>query len=223
MSSRLNLYLLRWFIVYVIAAGTIPWRTSPYVLASLNFSTKKLAHAGVTARRHFFGRKAESQAWPSATGGRPPWREISRLIVEAARSSRRAISRSGEPEAIPRDIFSRSPRVSARRQRRRAAGGILPRGNNKHRRELCGLSKGAPNLMQRLSRFPSAPDVALLHRRKPKPFPDLIQHQLSRADLRQMVLLVQTTSNRHRPTNRLRRNSLKTKDRKISNRGQNAH
>jgi hypothetical protein len=61
MSSHLNLNLLRWFIVYLIAAGTISWRTSPYVLASLNLSTKKLAHAGVTARRHFFGRKAESQ------------------------------------------------------------------------------------------------------------------------------------------------------------------
>src|SRR5277367_6425031 len=32
------------------------------------------------------------------------------------------------------------------------------------------LVKGAPNLMQRLSRLPSAPDVALLDRRKPKPY-----------------------------------------------------
>src|SRR5271169_6916190 len=32
------------------------------------------------------------------------------------------------------------------------------------------LVKGAPNLMQRLSRLPSAPNVALLYRRKPKPF-----------------------------------------------------
>src|ERR1700722_7399570 len=32
------------------------------------------------------------------------------------------------------------------------------------------LVKGAPNLMQRLSRLPAAPDVALLDRRKPKPF-----------------------------------------------------
>ena len=29
---------------------------------------------------------------------------------------------------------------------------------------------GAPNLMQRLSRLPPAPDVTLLDRRKPKPF-----------------------------------------------------
>src|SRR5713101_799326 len=33
------------------------------------------------------------------------------------------------------------------------------------------LVKGAPNLMQRLSRLPSAPDVTLLDCRKPKPFP----------------------------------------------------
>src|ERR1022692_3284007 len=32
------------------------------------------------------------------------------------------------------------------------------------------LFKRAPNLMQPLSRLPSAPDVALLDRRKPKPF-----------------------------------------------------
>jgi hypothetical protein len=33
------------------------------------------------------------------------------------------------------------------------------------------LVKGAPNLMQRLSRLPSTPDVTLLDCRKPKPFP----------------------------------------------------
>jgi hypothetical protein len=42
-----------------------------------------------------------------------------------------------------RDIFSLS-QGSARRQRRRAAGGIPPRVNNKHRMELCGLSKARP-------------------------------------------------------------------------------
>ena len=34
-----------------------------------------------------------------------------------------------------------------------------------------GLVKSAPNLMQRFSRLPAAPDVALLDRRKPKPYP----------------------------------------------------
>jgi hypothetical protein len=33
------------------------------------------------------------------------------------------------------------------------------------------LVKGPPNLMQRLSRLPSGPDVLLLQRRKSKPFP----------------------------------------------------
>jgi hypothetical protein len=33
------------------------------------------------------------------------------------------------------------------------------------------LAKGPPNFMQRLSRFPAIPDLTLLDRRKPKPFP----------------------------------------------------
>jgi hypothetical protein len=100
------------------------------------------------ASRHLFGRKAESQAWSSASwarlAGRPPWRQISRLTVEAARSSRRAISRSGESEAIPREMSSRSASVSASRERRRAAGAMPPRGNNTERMQLCGLSKARP-------------------------------------------------------------------------------
>jgi len=92
-----------------------------------------------------------SQGDPSSTirimgaiAGRPPWREISRLSVEAARSSRRAISRSGESEAIPREMSSRSASVSASRERRRAAGGMPPRGSNTERMQLCGLSKARP-------------------------------------------------------------------------------
>jgi hypothetical protein len=68
----------------------------------------------------------------------------SRHTEEAARSRPRAISRSGEPEAIPREMSSRSARVSANRERRRAAGGIPPRGNNTARMQLCGLSKTRP-------------------------------------------------------------------------------
>jgi hypothetical protein len=33
------------------------------------------------------------------------------------------------------------------------------------------LAKGLPNFMQRLSRSPAIPDLTLLNRRKPKPFP----------------------------------------------------
>ncbi len=91
-------------------------------------------------------------------------------------------------EAIPRDIFSRSPGVSARRERRRAAGGIPPRGNHKHRMELGGLSKARPI---------SCSDCPAFHRlqmslfsiaESPNRFPGLIQHHLSTADLYQMVL-----------------------------------
>src|SRR4029077_14620382 len=64
--------------------------------------------------------------------------------VEAARSRRRAISRIDEPEAIPREMSSRSASVSANRERRRAAGGMPPRGNNTARIQLCGLSKRRP-------------------------------------------------------------------------------
>jgi hypothetical protein len=64
--------------------------------------------------------------------------------VEAARSRCLAISRIDEPDAIPREMSSRSGRVRARRERRRTAGGIPPRGNNKQRMEVCGLSKARP-------------------------------------------------------------------------------
>jgi len=67
-----------------------------------------------------------------------------RLSVEAARSNRRAISRSGESEAIPREMSSRSASVSASRERRRASGGMPPRGSNTERMQLWGLSKARP-------------------------------------------------------------------------------
>src|SRR6266849_7598957 len=40
------------------------------------------------------------------------------------------------------------------------------------------LAEGAPDLMQRLSPLPTAPHVALLHRRKPKPSPLGHKHHL---------------------------------------------
>jgi hypothetical protein len=50
-----------------------------------------------------------------------------RLTVDGARSSPLAISRIDEPEAIPRDMPSRSASVSVRSERRRTAGTIPPR------------------------------------------------------------------------------------------------
>ncbi len=62
---------------------------------------------------------------------RPPWRVTSRLTVDAARSRPMAISRIDEPAAMPREISSRSAKLSARRERARATGAIPPRGTNK--------------------------------------------------------------------------------------------
>ena len=76
---------------------------------------------------------------PKDEGGLAPWRPT----AEAARSRCLAISRIDEPDAIPREMSSRSNRVRAKRERR-TAGGIPPRGNNKLRIELCGLSNARP-------------------------------------------------------------------------------
>jgi hypothetical protein len=55
-------------------------------------------------------------------GAGPPWRAISRLIVEAARPERRAIVRNDRPSARPREISSRSADESTRGERRRCWG-----------------------------------------------------------------------------------------------------
>jgi hypothetical protein len=68
----------------------------------------------------------------------------SRLTVEAVRSKCLAISRIDEPEAIPREMSSRSARERANRERQRSAGAIPPRGNNRQRMQLCGLPKARP-------------------------------------------------------------------------------
>src|SRR5580658_5377632 len=111
------------------------------------------------------------------TIGRPPWRATSRHTEEAARCRPRAISRIEEPEAIPREISSRSATVSAHRERRRSAGAIPPRGNNTARMQLCGLSKARPiscsdcPVFQRLqtSRFSIAESPNLIPRLMPTP------------------------------------------------------
>jgi len=60
-----------------------------------------------------------------------------RLTVEAARPRHRAISRIDEPEAIPREMSSRSARASASRERRRAIGGYHREGSNTARIEYA--------------------------------------------------------------------------------------
>src|SRR5882757_8432486 len=92
------------------------------------------------ARRHLLGRSPDPRpGYPHRGRDRPPWRVTSRLTVDAARPRPLAIVRIDEPEAIPREMSSRSAKVSAMRERRRAAGAIPPRGNNTQRMQLWGL------------------------------------------------------------------------------------
>jgi hypothetical protein len=79
---------------------------------------------------HYLGRLACSQACESALDARylfrPPLRAISRLTVEGALPIMTAIWRIDALTAMPREISSRSARLSARRERRRIAGAIPP-------------------------------------------------------------------------------------------------
>ena len=52
-----------------------------------------------------------------------------------------AISRIDKPEAIPRECLLARPDVSASRERRRATGGMPPRGSNTARIALCDTSR----------------------------------------------------------------------------------
>ena len=92
--------------------------------------------AGLQPSGNLLGRPVQNQFTRNDVA---PWRATSRLTVDAARSRRLAISRIDKPEAIPREIFSRSASVSATRERRRSTGGMPPRGSNTARIELCGL------------------------------------------------------------------------------------
>lgn len=82
------------------------------------------------ARRHGFGRRALAQARSSAIFARyflaPPLRAISRLTVDGARPIARAMTRSDEPAAKPREISSRSSQLKAACERLRGSGAIPP-------------------------------------------------------------------------------------------------
>jgi hypothetical protein len=111
---------------------------------------------------------------PAHCGGRP--------IQSPGNLSKRRI---GKSEAIPREMSSRSASVSASRERRRAAGGMPPRGNNTERMQLCGLSKARPI---------SCSDCPAFHRFQTSRFSIAIvvlascQHHLYTAGFHQMVL-----------------------------------
>src|ERR1700761_7654981 len=71
----------------------------------------------------------------------PPAMTRHRLTVDTGRCNPLPISRIDEPDAIPREMSSRSDRVSVRGERRRAAGTIPPRCVNKNRMEPWPLPK----------------------------------------------------------------------------------
>ena len=86
--------------------------------------------AGDVASRQGWGRRARSQARASATAARyaqrPPWRGISRLMVDGARPTDAAIWRMERGFAMPRDLSARSASVSDQRDRRQTAGANPP-------------------------------------------------------------------------------------------------
>jgi hypothetical protein len=113
---------------------------------------------------------------------------MDRLTVEATRSRSRAISRIDKPEAIPREMSSRSASVSASRERRRAAGGMPPRGNNTERMQLLWLVKKRVQ-----SQAATAPPSTASKRHASRSLKAQIvvlascQHHLYTADLHQVV------------------------------------
>ena len=103
------------------------------------------------------GRWQEGTAWVAEPTPRPDdrlhWLDTvdarrdaipPRLTVDTGRCNPLAISRIDEPEAIPREMSSRSASVSVRAERRRAAGTIPPRCVNKNRMEPWPLPKARP-------------------------------------------------------------------------------
>jgi hypothetical protein len=76
--------------------------------------------------------RAKGSASLARYTGRPPWRATSRLTVDAAHCSPLAISRIDEPDAMPREMSSRSVSVSVRPERRRTAGTMPPCCDNRN-------------------------------------------------------------------------------------------
>ena len=91
------------------------WRVGQAIPRSAPATTSR--RRGTAASLQGFGRRAWSHARSSARAARypwrPPWRRISRLMVDGARRSRSAIV-GNEPLARPREITSRSVIESAR-------------------------------------------------------------------------------------------------------------
>jgi hypothetical protein len=110
-----------------------------------NFVATACRNCEFTASLHNFGRNARFQARLSAIAARyrcdPPCRETSRLTVEGARANASAIDRSDRPATRPREISSRSAKLSASRDRRRVGGLIPPLGHICAKTLECDLPK----------------------------------------------------------------------------------
>src|SRR5665213_567048 len=98
--------------------------------SKLNLPATTFCRLAFMPSLHCLGRLACSHACESASDARylfrPPLRAISRLTVEGALPIMIAICRIDALAAMPREISSRSARLSARRERQRAAGAIPP-------------------------------------------------------------------------------------------------
>src|SRR3954469_5807404 len=98
--------------------------------SALSFSATKSRRRSFTESRHLLGRRALSHARSSAFVARyllrPPLRFTSLQTVEADRPSRLAIARRDSPIASPREISSRSARVSVHPRLRRSGGEMPP-------------------------------------------------------------------------------------------------
>jgi hypothetical protein len=91
-----------------------------------SFRAIRAHRGGLDASRQGLGRRAQSNARASARTARyarrPPLRATSRLIADAARPGYRPICRQESPSSTPRDISSRSRRLSDPRLRDQGAG-----------------------------------------------------------------------------------------------------
>src|SRR5215203_2962359 len=94
--------------------------------SALSFCATNSRRRSFTESRHLLGRRALCQAFSSALVARyllrPPLRFTSLHTVEAGLPSRAAIARRESPAASPREISSRSTKVSAHRRLRRSGG-----------------------------------------------------------------------------------------------------
>src|SRR3954454_5609354 len=98
--------------------------------SALSFSATKSRRRSFMESRHLLGRRALCQAFSSALMARyllrPPLRFTSLQTVEADRPTRSAIVRRDSPVASPREISSRSTKVSAHPRLRRSGGDKPP-------------------------------------------------------------------------------------------------